>query len=96
MFDMYQSENPDEHIGSRESYRKLFESLNLSFHSPKKDQCTLCMTYKSGDDNTKEQLKESYEKHTAEKEAVRKLKTELKEEGMVEKTKACLVFDLQK
>lgn len=78
-----------------ESYRKLFESLNLSFHSPKKDQCTLCMTYKSGDDNTKEQLKESYEKHTAEKEAVRKLKTELKEEGMVEKTKACLVFDLQ-
>lgn len=95
MFDMYQSENPDVHIGSRESYRKLFESLNLSFHSPKKDQCTLCMTYKSGDDNTKEQLKESYEKHTAEKVAVRKLKTELKEEGMVEKTKACLVFDLQ-
>uniref|UniRef100_A0A8D8X2V7 Uncharacterized protein n=1 Tax=Cacopsylla melanoneura TaxID=428564 RepID=A0A8D8X2V7_9HEMI len=95
MFEIYKSDNPEEHIGSRENYRKLFASLNLSFHSPKKDQCTLCMTYKSGDESTKERLKENYEKHTAEKEMVRKLKANLKREGMVEKTKGCLVFDLQ-
>lgn len=53
MYDMYKDADPEVHIGSLESYRQLFESLNLSFHSPKKDQCTLCMSYKNGDESTK-------------------------------------------
>lgn len=49
MYEMYKAANPEEHIGSEEKYRLIFESRNLSFHSPKKDQCSLCMSYKEGD-----------------------------------------------
>ncbi|KAG5875281.1 hypothetical protein JTB14_000751 [Gonioctena quinquepunctata] len=51
------------------TYRNIF-----SFHKPKKDQCSLCITFKYGDDNTKLKLKDIYDKHNAEKIKVRELK----------------------
>lgn len=55
-------------------YKKFFRYLNLSFHRAKKDQCLLCMTYKEGDDATKEKLRDKFEKHISEKKRVREIK----------------------
>ncbi|KAG5898989.1 hypothetical protein JTB14_004708 [Gonioctena quinquepunctata] len=49
------------------TYRNIFRSKNLSFHKPKKDQCSLCITFRNGDDNTKLKLKDIYDEHNAEK-----------------------------
>ncbi|CAH1104544.1 unnamed protein product [Psylliodes chrysocephalus] len=39
--------------GAYSVYRKVFKSMNLSFHRPKKDQCSLCMSYNNGDEEKK-------------------------------------------
>ncbi|CAH2019609.1 unnamed protein product [Acanthoscelides obtectus] len=49
------------------TYRRVFKAKNLSFHSPKKDQCSLCVSYREGDDTVKHKLKARYDLHIAEK-----------------------------
>lgn len=77
-------------------YRKVFRGLNLSFHKPKKDQCSICATYWKGDEETKVKLKLKFEKHIAEKNKVREIKQNhkfralRKDNGFV-----CASFDLQ-
>nr|CAH7752136.1 unnamed protein product [Callosobruchus chinensis] len=44
-------------LPSFSTYRKIFKSKNLSFLHPKKDQCSLCLTYRDGDETIKENLK---------------------------------------
>lgn len=78
MLCMYLKEDPENHIGSLETYRKIFKSQNLSFHHPKKDQCTLCISYRSGDEDTKQRLEERFQKHIAEKQKVREIKENCK------------------
>lgn len=42
MFSLYKEENPGKDtMCSYHTYRKVFRSLNLSFHHPKKEQCSL-------------------------------------------------------
>ncbi|KAG5872827.1 hypothetical protein JTB14_023907 [Gonioctena quinquepunctata] len=77
------------------TYRNIFRSKNLSFHKPKKDQCSLCITFKDGDDNTKLKLKDIYDKHNAEKIKVRELKNECKTRATIDKKFVCGSFDLQ-
>lgn len=95
MFCMYLKEDPENHIGSLETYRKIFKNQNLSFHHPKKDQCTLCISYRSRDEDTKQRLEERFQKHIAEKQKVREIKENCKKGAIADNTKACLVFDLQ-
>ncbi|CAH1997201.1 unnamed protein product [Acanthoscelides obtectus] len=49
------------------TYRRVFKAKNLSFHSPKKDQCSLCVSYREGNDTVKHKLKARYDLHIAEK-----------------------------
>ncbi|CAG9765876.1 unnamed protein product [Ceutorhynchus assimilis] len=88
MYAMFTEElNPTDDKPSIDLYRKVFRSLNLSFHRPKKDQCSLCMTYKQGEEDVKEKLKDRYEKHRVEKN---------KEKALKENSEiACASFDLQ-
>ncbi|KAJ4427099.1 hypothetical protein ANN_24714 [Periplaneta americana] len=70
--------------------------MNLSFHHPKKDQCSLCATYCDADDVKKIELQGMYDKHTEEKNAVRNKKNDAKmaaKENPIEFASA--VFDLQ-
>lgn len=76
-------------------YRRVFRSLNLSFHRAKKDQCSLCMNYRQGDEVTKDRLKTDYEKHISEKNKVREIKQTIKEAAMKNPSTACASFDLQ-
>lgn len=47
--------------GGYDLYRKIFKTMNPSFHRPKKDQCTLCTTFQQGNEATKETLATEYE-----------------------------------
>nr|CAI5833120.1 unnamed protein product [Callosobruchus analis] len=73
MYEMYKQEaieNAKEMnmIGSLCLYRKIFDSMNLSFHHPKKDQCTLCMqVHQTAENDIAENVKREFELHSANK-----------------------------
>ncbi|CAH1126521.1 unnamed protein product [Ceutorhynchus assimilis] len=48
------------------TFRKILKSKNLSFYHPKKDQCSLCLTFR-GDEKVKQEMKEVFEKLIEEK-----------------------------
>ncbi|CAB3232002.1 unnamed protein product [Arctia plantaginis] len=77
-------------------YRKLFNCKNLSFHRPKKDQCSLCSTYREGTDDIKANLHETYTTHILQKQSFRAKRSERKQEAQKDAlTIACATFDLQ-
>lgn len=78
------------------TYRRIFKSKNLSFHHPKKDQCSLCLTFRQGGEGVKANLEQRYKKHIAEKNEVRRLKDECKIRAISNgPTFLCATFDLQ-
>lgn len=52
-------------------YRIFNTEHNISFFSPKKDQCELCVAYENSDENQKNCLKQEYDIHISEKEMSR-------------------------
>lgn len=76
-------------------YSNIFHKKNLSFHRPKKDQCTLCNTYRTGDQATKQHYQEKYNSHMNEKNAIRKIKDKCKKEAAESPLIASPVFDLE-
>nr|CAI5819112.1 unnamed protein product [Callosobruchus analis] len=64
---------------SYHTYRRVFRSLSLSFHHPKKDQCSLCMTYRQGTVEQKRAIETVFVEHTNQKNAVRQKKDKVKE-----------------
>lgn len=77
------------------TYQRVFRSKKLSFHHPKKDQCSLCMMYKTADAETKAKLEQTYHKHEQEKITVRKLKDSCKLRADSDSSFLCASFDLQ-
>nr|CAI5837530.1 unnamed protein product [Callosobruchus analis] len=73
MYEMYKQEaieNAKEMnmIGSLCLYRKIYDSMNLSFHHPKKDQCTLCMqVHQTAENDIAENVKREFELDSANK-----------------------------
>ncbi|XP_052741442.1 uncharacterized protein LOC128198734 [Bicyclus anynana] len=91
--------NPDyENVtpASERWYYNIFTTkFNIGFFQPKKDLCETCSLYDQADSEQTEQLKEEYEKHIKNKELIRKIKNQEKEElDPKENTVAC--FDLEK
>ncbi|KAJ8872049.1 hypothetical protein PR048_025650 [Dryococelus australis] len=85
----------DQPKASFKTYTRDVGSMNLSFHHPKKDQCSLCSSYRQAEEERKTELKETYDKHIK-KEAVHKKKTTAKEIAKQHPSKvAAAVFDLQ-
>nr|CAH7753579.1 unnamed protein product [Callosobruchus chinensis]CAH7761330.1 unnamed protein product [Callosobruchus chinensis] len=95
MYSMYLKENEGESVGGIDLYRKIFKQKNLSFHRPKKDLCSLCLTFREGDDQVKNSLKERFEKHQYEKEQARIIKKASKEKAIARNDLVSAVFDLQ-
>ena len=56
----------------------VFYRKKLKFHVPKNDVCGLCDTFNRGNKDERDKIKETYEKHIAEKQAVRKVNEVLK------------------
>lgn len=94
MYEMfiYEYRNTDI-IATYQTYRKIFRSLSLSFHYPKKNVCDLCFAYRKGDLEKKAKLEEAFNHHIKEKIEVRKKKESAKSDP--DRSIACLVFDLQ-
>lgn len=96
MYDLFVEENNNEDKPCIDLYRKVFRENNLSFHRPKKDQCSICSTYWKGDDEAKRKLKSKFEKHSAEKNKVREIKQKHKAKALEKDSKfVCASFDLQ-
>ena len=50
--------------GNYVMYHRIFtQEFNLSFFTPKKDQCELCQAFSTVEDADKEKLKEQYDNH---------------------------------
>lgn len=77
------------------TYRDVFKSKNLSIHRPKKDQCSLCVSYHQSNDCEKVGLQDKYKKHVGEKERVREIKDQCKKEAQENPNILCASFDLQ-
>lgn len=72
-------------------YARIFnEEFNISFFTPKKDQCELCISYENSDTGEKVKLQEKYDTHLKEKKLSRL-------EKEIDKKSNCVtaVYDLQ-
>lgn len=76
-------------------YSQIFHEKNLSFHHSKKDQCSLCNTFRTSDKATKERLLDKYNSHVKEKNKIQEIKKRCKEESSGSKLVASPVFDLE-
>ncbi|XP_073999030.1 uncharacterized protein [Rhodnius prolixus] len=75
-------------------YHQVFtREFNISFFTPKKDQCGICATYTNSGEEEKQNLKDEYEIHISEKELSRLEKQSDKEKISKNHVMAC--FDLQ-
>lgn len=79
------------------TYRRIFcKNYNYSFYAPKKDQCQICMQYKTCKDlKEKEQLENNYQSHVLRKEDCNAAKIRDKERALNDNTFVCSTFDLQ-
>ena len=81
-------------------YRKIFKSLNLSFHTPRRDQCYTCTRYYLITEGEKENKSESFQQHQSRPKCCRKDKNGIKdcilhiEEGL--ESAMLLNMDLQR
>ena len=77
-------------------YCIVFKSMNLSFHYPKKDKCSLCRTFREADEMRQKEMIDIYNEHLTEKNAVRKKKDQAKTLAKEHLEKVVYaVFDLQ-
>ncbi|CAG9766085.1 unnamed protein product [Ceutorhynchus assimilis] len=96
MYDMFIEElQSTESKPSFSLYRFIFKKMNLSFHRPKNDQCGTCRVYHQASEEEKIKIKEIYDKHIVEKEAVRELKENFKSAAKNDPKIFCACLDLQ-
>lgn len=78
------------------TYKRIFgEHYNYSFFKPKKDQCTLCVRYNSGNEEQKQNLQKEYDNHMSRKEDANSSKKIDKERASTDKKFVTATFDLQ-
>nr|CAH7739725.1 unnamed protein product [Callosobruchus chinensis] len=72
-------------------YHKIFnEEYNISFFTPKKDQCELCVSYQNAGETDKATMKANFEKHLKQKELSR-----IEKQTDKESDNFVAVYDLQ-
>ncbi|KAK6184510.1 hypothetical protein SNE40_006975 [Patella caerulea] len=74
----------------RKLFFKIFDELNLSLFSPKKDQCDICTAYE-----VKNVSEEVYTKHIQKKESAREEKQRDRDRALQDKSLIVLTLDLQ-
>lgn len=94
MYEMYKQsrEESELEVAKPHAYRKIFnEEYNLGFHRPKKDQCRICLNYKTSG-NIEEA---TYQLHLLSKNEARQEKRNDKERAQQNHNYVSLNFDLQ-
>ncbi|KAL0840311.1 hypothetical protein ABMA28_015581 [Loxostege sticticalis] len=75
-------------------YRKVFkEDYNISFFTPKKDQCCDCVAFENASPVDKEKMEEKYRLHLKEKDLSREEK--LRDKEMIDDNNIVACYDLQ-
>lgn len=95
MYRMFEEESNNQPIPSFTKYRRVFLEMNLTFHHPKKDLCSLCVSYREGNEDCKQRLLSRYNTHIAEKDKVREIKKTCKLIAKENFKIVSAVFDLQ-
>ena len=95
MFDLYKADNPS-HV-SLHVYRAVFNTeYNLGFHTPKKDSCKQCESFKNKTSSEKdEDCVKEHMQHLENKDMCRKVKMESKEQAQKDASYNSYSFDLQ-
>lgn len=95
--DWFQEQNYLEvQMASKRQYETVFNTkFNYSFHKPKKDLCTSCSIYNNADSEKKNDLEETHNVHLKNKETVRNLKNQDKEQSDPTATTVA-IYDLEK
>ena len=95
MFDLYKADNPS-HV-SLHVYRAVFNTeFNLGFHTPKKDSCKQCESFKNKTSSEQdEDCVKEHMQHLKNKDTCRKVKTESKEQAQKDASYRSYSFDLQ-
>ncbi|XP_063591931.1 uncharacterized protein LOC134769019 [Penaeus indicus] len=79
-------------FGNYSMFYKVFtEDYNISFFTPKKDQCDTCATFENASKTERDNLQQKYDQHQVEKELSRSAKASDK----VSSNAAVAVYDLQ-
>ena len=78
-------------------YRQVFCEFNLSFHKPKKDQCSICTLYdeRKVANEVDGDLEETYAQHMTLKERSGEEKTKDKQKASADKSFVAATFDLE-
>jgi len=63
------------------TYWQVFQSMNISFHSTKKDRCETCKRYQNLDTDMQKDEAEIYQKHRQKANKIREIKNNLKQEN---------------
>lgn len=97
MYRYYKQESQEKNLplAKRCTYKTIFnKEFNISFYQPKKDQCSICETYKNSNLEEKAKSQENYDRHTVNK---IKSREEKAKDTAVAKDKLNVVacFDLQ-
>lgn len=98
MYKFYREERERENLpfAKKCTYRSIFNTeFNISFFTPKKDQCAACEAYKIMNDEEKEQKREDYTRHILNKENCRKEKKKDIAQSKEMKNLIVACFDLQ-
>lgn len=83
------------HVGY-ETYRKIFKKdFHLSFHKPKKDQCSTCAVFRNLSDEQKALRAEDQARHLKNKDLARNEKSAHKQEALENDSFKSFTFDLQ-
>jgi hypothetical protein len=77
-------------IISRKTFSEVFQAMNLSLFSPKKDQCDICTMHSVGNLSDVD-----YNEHRQKKEKARQEKAKDKEEAINDPTKLVFTMDLE-
>ena len=88
MHQMYSQEYTD-YPGSVALYRSVFKSMKLKFHSPKKDLCGICDSFRKGTAATKDRLQNEYHAHIREKNKSERNQRPNEEKGSSGERQAC-------
>lgn len=95
MYAMLLEDLVEEPKPSYSTYYKIFKGKNLSFHRPKKDQCSLCVSFYKGTEDDKQRLNHRFSLHDKEKNQFRCIRTKCKEQAKNDSTILCATFDMQ-
>lgn len=88
---------PEQKQATLRQYTDHFNTLNLKFHKPRKDQCDICFAWKINSVEKSEEEQKKYEFHILQKDLAQALKKKDREEVAPSQpnTSVC-AFDLQK